>query len=277
MSELTLKILKHLGFKQDFIDTITAEEVPEDFDWQSEVDTKLEEHITLHNQKNPPDISDKLNAARIAGAKDLKQKLGRAFGITKTRTELETMDNGEFLEMITKEYEQGVKKGTNDEKLKAELDEFRNKYLALSDEFEDFKSVSTKKITEAEQMAVNQIRDYKVNQVMDSAFNSVEWGVPQGAVPALIKGYKSQISEMPWTINEDGSLTGPEGKGLAIDFTGKGHFKHITEAIQALAFEATKKSNGGGGVPAGHGAGFIPADEGQKKAVSDFDRRNGLA
>lgn len=271
------ELLKHLGFKEDFISQITADEVPDDFDWMAEADTRIEEVIQLHNQKNPPNIDEQLKAARIAGAKDVKQSLGRAFGITKTRTELEQMDNKEFVSLLTATHEESVKKGTSDEKLKAELDEFRNKYLTLSDEFEDFKSVSDRKIQEAQEKALHEVRSFKVNQVMDSAFNSIEWGVPKGAVPALVKGFKAQISEMPWTILEDGTLTGPNGSGLAIDFTGKGHFKHISEAINALAFEATKKSNGdGGGRPVGHGAGFVPADDTQAKAVAELEARMGL-
>lgn len=265
--------LKHLGFREDFISKLDDP----DFDWKAEAEAKLEELGQLHAQKNPPDISDKIQAAKIAAQKDLKQKLGKAVGLMKSRAELETMSQEDFIEAIVEPYQEAMKKGSTDEKLKSELDDFRNKYLTAQDQLDELKTLSQQQIEAAQKAAQNEIRQFKVNQVMDSTFQAIDWGVPAGAVPALVKGFKAQINEMPWTINEDGSLAGPNGSGLAIDFTGKGHYKHISEAINALAFDVMKKSNGGsgGGSPA-PANGLHQMDDKAKAAVEALEARMGL-
>ena len=52
---------------------------------------------------------------------------------------------------------------------------------------------------------------------------------------------------MPWTILDDGTLTGENGTGFAIDFDKKGSFKTLKDAMAKEFEPLMRKSNGNGG------------------------------
>lgn len=264
------EVLKAFGAKNDFIDKLLADEPQEGFDPLAEVEQIQKDVIDIHIQKNPPDITDKIQSARAAATKDLKYSIAKSLGIVKTRTELEQTENTEFLKLITDTHNEAVKNGTTDEKLKLEVNQYREKMLAAIEELDEYKAVSETKIQEAEKKSIQQVREFKVNQLMDSYFQKVPWGINKEAIPDVIEGYKYKIAKMGWTINEDGSLSGPDGQGKAIDFEGKHHFTTLEDAIKVISFPSTQKSNGNGSAPGPVGAGFIPSDPKTKVVVDDY-------
>ncbi len=276
MSKQVERVLKHLGFKDDYISNLLSEEPPEDFNAVEIADARLNEIVQIHNQKNPPQIDEQLKAARIAGAKDVKQSLGKAFGIAKTRSEFEQMDNREFVELLSKTHDEAVKKGTSDEKLAAELNEFRTKYLETKDELDDFKKVAENRINEAAKQADVKVRQFLIDKKYEEEFSKVDWGVPKEMIPVVKEGIVGKLKQMPWTTDENGNLSGPDGNGLAIDFEGKGHFKHISEAINVLVQPVTKKSYGTGSGNDVTKTDFNGATDEAKVAVERMKERMGI-
>lgn len=271
MPELNLDLIKDalstLGAKPDFINNLLSETPPDEFDAKLGAEQILQDQIAIYNQKNPQDFSKHINEAKAVAIKGLKYDVAKAMGVVKPRTEIEQLENKEFVDLIAGNYKDALKNSSTDEKLKAELNDFQQRYIKVVEEFDEFKNVADSQINEAKHQSVEQVRQFKVNQIMDSEFNAVKWGVLEPVKPSLIIGYKAQIANMPWKINEDGTLTAANGVDKAIDFEGKHHFNHISEAIKVLTFPATQKSNGNGAAPTASGAGYTPADDKAKAAV----------
>lgn len=267
------KLLKHLGINK------TLEEIESDeFNEIDAVDSVINEKIQLHIQKNPSSASEEqIKAARIAGSKEIKKTVGRLFKLDKTGAELENMDGKEFAELISGAYTELSEKSTTDEKLKKQLDDIRQKYLNATEELEDTKGLMQNKILEAQKMANDQIRNFRIDKHYDEIFSSLELGIPKESVPIFVDGIKTKISAMPWTINEDGTLSGPDGTGLAIDFEGKGSFKTLKDAVNYLTAPAIKKSS-----PPPPPGQFTPVtgdqktDEAAQAAVKRLEERLGV-
>lgn len=282
MENLT-KALALIGLSADDIEALKGEKLPDGYDLERTIQSKLDDKIKLFNQQNPQNIDERLNSARIAALKDFKKKLGR--DVLKmdalSGKDLEEMDVSDFLKRAGEHFHTSIEKAGSgtDENLKKELGDYKQKFLQTKDELDEIKKNAEAAIKAAQDKAEGEIRKFKVNHKLDSILNSYEYGVPKDQLQLAMEGVRTKISSMPWSIDPDsegGNLAGQNPGDLAINFKGDGHFKTLKEATDMLVAPLLKKSNSGTGgeqIRAG-GITVQVTNDAAKDALKRFEERN---
>ncbi|HRH83576.1 MAG TPA: hypothetical protein PK210_05000 [Bacteroidia bacterium] len=278
--ENLLSALKVLGLSDSDIEALKAEKLPEGTTVEGIINGRVNDLIAIHNQKNPPNNEEKIREARIAGQKDIKQKIGREVlkmeGIS--RNDLEKMDTEEFIKKTTEHLNNLLEKAGSgtDETMKKELNEYKQKFLKASDELDDIKSSSKHAIEQAQQGAESRIREYKVNDLKEKLLSSYEYGITdKNQLQLALDGVRAKLNSMPWKVNSDsGDLSGEKDGDLAINFSGDGHFKTLKDATDFLVAPLLKRSNAGSEVVKKGNIQVEASGDVAKAALDKFMERN---
>lgn len=240
--------LKVFGLSDADIESLQSETPPDGFD-PKDLATKAREHIIeVHETANPRIKDEDVQGKIIQAQKDIKFKVAKELGFTQTRGELEKMPIDDFTALVKAANESLTSKITGDEKLKADLAEFRDKYLKANQELENVLSSKDSEILKVKAEAKREVQIFTRKAIIAREAGKIDLShYPESVRASMMKTFEDKVDQMPWTIHDDGALTGENGEGLAIDFDKKGSFKHISEAMAKEWQDALRKSNGNGG------------------------------
>jgi hypothetical protein len=239
--------LKEFNLSDAEIEALQAETPPDNFDAKSLANEKRSHIIEVDNAANPRITEETVQGKIIQAQKDLKFKVAKELGFTQTRGELEKMPIDEFTALVKATNESLTSKITGDEKLKSDLAEFREKYLKTNQELENERATKDADIAKTKAEALKEVQIFKRKALIEKESNTFDLPIPKEAKDAVIAVFEQKIDRMPWTIGDNGELTGEGGTGLAIDFDKKGSFKTLREAMAKEFEPLLRKSNGTGG------------------------------
>lgn len=241
------ELLKKLGLTQTEIEQAMAETPPEGFSIDEIVNRISDHTIQVYEGANPRLSEADVQGKVIAAQKDIKHKVAQLLGISETRGNIEKMTTDDFLKIAKEKKEEITSRFEGDEKLKSKLDETTQKLIAVNQELEIEKENKELELTKIRNESINSVKKFKLDAMIKDYANLVDWGIPPAAIPAQIIQLKTKIEEQDWTVNDDGTLSGANGTGLAISFDKKGSFKSIKEVVDKEFEPLTKKSTGQNG------------------------------
>lgn len=239
--------LKEFNLTDAEIEALQAETPPDGFDAKTLATEKRSHIIEVENAANPRIKDEDIQAKVIQAQKEIKFKVAKELGFTHTRGEIEKMPIDEFTTLVKTTKDSLSSQIQGDEKHQKEAAEFREKYLKANQELENVLSSKESDIVKAKQEAMREVQIFKRKALIEREANGFDIPIPKEAKDAVIAIFEQKIDKMPWTIGDDGTLTGENGTGLAIDFEKKGSFKTLKDAMAKEFEPLMRKSNGNGG------------------------------
>lgn len=246
MSNLKIA-LKELGFNDSEIENLQAETPPDGFDPKGLANEKRSHIIEVENAANPRIKDEDIQAKVVQAQKEIKFKVAKELGLTQTRGEIEKMPIDEFTTLVKTTKESLSSQIQGDEKYRNEAAEFREKFLKANQALENEIASKEADIIKTKQEAMREVQIFKRKALIQKEANEFDIPIPKEAKDAVVAIFEQKIDKMPWTIGDDGTLTGENGTGLAIDFEKKGSFKTLKEAMAKEFEPLIRKSNGQGG------------------------------
>ena len=239
--------LKEFNLTDAEIEALQAETPPEGFDPKTLATEKRSHIIEVDNISNPRIKDEDIQAKVIQAQKEIKFKVAKEMGFTHTRGEIEKMPIDEFTTLVKTTKESLASQIQGDEKLKSDLVEFRDKFIKTNQELENERATKEADILKTKQEAMREVQVFKRKALIEREANGFDIPIPKEAKDAVIAIFEQKIDKMPWTILDDGTLTGENGTGFAIDFEKKGSFKTLKDAMAKEFEPLMRKSNGNGG------------------------------
>lgn len=245
MSNNLKTFLKGFDLKESEIEDLLAETPPEGFDPKELAKSKREHLIEVHEAANPRIKEDDINGKLIATEKTLKVKFAKELGIDKSRTDIEKLSTDEFLTLVKSTKDSLSSK--SDESLKAEVNEFKQKYLDTLEKYEKEKESKVDEIERVKKEAYKEVENFEFDNTFDKFSDKQEWGVKEEIKKDAILVAKLKAKEMGWKLHKDGTLTSSDGTGKAMRPDKSGFFPHITDFLAVQYDPYLKKSQGAGG------------------------------
>ena len=239
--------LKEFNLTDAEIEALQAETPPEGFDPKTLAIEKRTHIIEVDNVANPRIKDEDIQAKVIQAQKEIKFKVAKEMGLTQTRGEIEKLPIDDFYTLVKTTKESLTSQIQGDEKLKSDLVEFRDKFIKTNQELENERATKEADILKTKQEAMREVQVFKRKALIEREANGFDIPIPKEAKDAVIAIFEQKIDKMPWTILDDGTLTGENGTGFAIDFDKKGSFKTLKDAMAKEFEPLMRKSNGNGG------------------------------
>ena len=246
MSNLKIA-LKELGFNESEIENLQAETPPEGFDPKALATEKRSHIIEVEKIANPAIKEEDVREKVAQAQKEMRHKIAKEMEFTQTRGEIERMSFDDFYALVKTTKEGLTSKNEGDQKLQKDLAEYRDKFIKANQDLENERSTKEADILKTKQEAMREVQVFKRKALIQKEANEFDIPIPKEAKDAVVAIFEQKIDKMPWTIFDDGTLTGENGTGFAIDFEKKGSFKTLKEAMAKEFEPLIRKSNGQGG------------------------------
>ena len=239
--------LKEFNLTDAEIEALQAETPPEGFDPKTLATEKRSHIIEVEKIANPTIKEEDVKEKVIQAQKEMRHKIAKEMEFTQTRGEIERMSFDDFYALVKTTKEGLTAKSEGDQKLKSDLAEYRDKYIKANQDLENERASKESDIAKTKQEAMREVQVFKRKALIEREANGFDIPIPKEAKDAVIAIFEQKIDKMPWTILDDGTLTGENGTGFAIDFDKKGSFKTLKDAMAKEFEPLMRKSNGNGG------------------------------